>query len=146
MKTGTIKIYSETGEELVFNPENAGIDLRAIEGTFVLAGERAVIGTGIYVQLPPMTQIEIRSRSGLAAKYGIMVLNSPGTIDESYRGEIGVILFNTSRFDFSVKKGDRIAQAVFMPVLEPVFERVESKEELSKTERGEGGFGHSGVQ
>ena len=90
----------------------------------------------------PNTEAQVRSRSGLALKKGVMVLNSPGTVDESYRGQIGVILYNSGKEPFDIKKGDRIAQLVIAPVLHP---EVVVVDELSDTVRGEGGFGSTGV-
>jgi len=105
---------------------------------------RAVIPTGIFVELPDDCEIQIRTRSGLAAKKGIAVLNDPGTIDSDYRGEIGVILVNKSSEPFTVNKGDRIAQMVLVEnVVQAKWKRAEK---LSETERGEGGFGHTGTK
>jgi dUTP pyrophosphatase len=123
---------------------SAGIDLFAcIEKQICLnrMGEREVIPTGIHIELPLYWEGQVRPRSGLAAKSGIAVTNSPGTIDSDYRGEIKVILHNTSTKKFWVRPGDRIAQLVLKPVWLPVIEYVD---ELSDTDRGEGGFGHTG--
>ena len=123
---------------------SAGIDLFAcIEEQICLnrMGEREVIPTGIHIELPLYWEGQVRPRSGLAAKNGITVTNSPGTIDSDYRGEIKVILHNTSTKKFWVRPGDRIAQLVLKPVWLPVIEYVD---ELSDTDRGEGGFGHTG--
>ncbi|MGO7979587.1 dUTP diphosphatase [Rhizobium johnstonii] len=105
-------------------------------------GARAVIPCGIAIELPPGAEAQIRSRSGLAAKHGIMVLNSPGTIDGDYRGEINVILFNTSDTSSSIRSGDRIAQMVIAPVLHAKFEL---SSEISGSRRGAGGFGSTGI-
>lgn len=102
------------------------------------AGERALVKTGIKVAIPEGFELQIRPRSGLALKNGISIVNSPGTIDSDYRGEIGIILINHSRTDFIISHGDRIAQAVFAEVNQAKFNEVE---ELDETERGEGGFG-----
>ncbi len=125
-------------------PHSAGVDLRAaIEETVVIKpGDRALIPAGIKVAVPPGFEWQIRPRSGLALKHGVTVLNSPGTIDSDYRGPVGVILINHGTEDFSVTRGDRIAQAVLARV-EPVV--LESVNSLDETERGEGGFGHTGV-
>lgn len=125
---------------------DAGMDLRANleEPDFVLkAGERALISTGIKIALPRGYEAQIRPRSGLALKYGITVLNSPGTIDCNYRGFIGVILYNTDDTDFVIEDGDRIAQIVIARV-EDVEWNVQT--ELDETERGITGFGKSGVK
>lgn len=122
----------------------AGVDLYACIDKAVCLnrmGEREVIPTGIHIELPPYWEGQVRPRSGLAAKHGITVTNSPGTIDSDYRGEIKVILHNTSTSKYWVNPGDRIAQLVLKPVWMPIIEIVE---ELSDTERGEGGFGHTG--
>jgi len=123
---------------------SAGVDLVAnVEGEISLwHEERVTIPTGLYVELPVGYELQIRPRSGLAAKYGITVLNAPGTIDSDYRGEIGVILFNTSREPFVIKPGDRIAQAVLSKYEKIDWEEAES---LDDTDRGEGGFGHTGI-
>lgn len=101
-----------------------------------------LVKTGIAIELPPNTEAQIRPRSGLAYKHGITVLNTPGTIDEGYRGEIGVLLLNNGVEDYEVKKGMKIAQMVIMPVLHP---KIETIDELSDTKRGDGGFGSTGV-
>ena len=125
-------------------PQSAGMDLYASldESITVKRGETALIPTGIKVRLPPNHEMQIRPRSGLAAKYGITVLNTPGTIDEDYRGEIGVILINHGKSDFLVQKGDRIAQAVVAAITRPTIIEADY---LDDTKRGEGGFGHTGI-
>ena len=95
---------------------SAGLDLHSIEATDILSGEKQLVGTGLRINLPEGTEGQIRPRSGLAAKYGITVLNSPGTIDQDYAGELKVLLYNTGKGTFSVKKGDRIAQLVVAQV------------------------------
>ena len=124
-------------------PLSAGIDLRASleESISVDAFDSRLIPTGLYIELPEGYEAQVRPRSGLALKYQITVLNSPGTIDADYRGEIGVILMNHSDTPFIIEPGDRIAQLVFNKVEQAEFVEVE---ELSKTERGKGGFGHTG--
>ncbi len=123
---------------------SAGMDLRAnLEKEVVLAPmERAIIPTGLFMALPVGYEAQVRPRSGLAAKKGITVLNAPGTIDADYRGEIGVILVNLSKDTFVVKNGERIAQMVIAKHERVTWNRVEV---LSKTERGTGGFGSTGV-
>ena len=129
--------------------DSTGFDLRSTEACVLEPGEWRGVGTGLkmaphnHPQLPPF-DIQIRPRSGLAFKNGVTVLNSPGTIDEDYRGEVKVILINHGTEPFSVAVGDRIAQVVVAPYFKHVsFEEVES---LDETERGEGGFGSTGVQ
>lgn len=123
-------------------PGDAGMDLRACERADIPPGARRLIRTGLAMELPPGTEAQLRPRSGLAAKHGITVLNAPGTIDEGYRGEIGVLLINLGDETFSVEPGMRIAQLVIAPVL-----RAEPREaaELSGTARGKGGFGSTGT-
>jgi len=149
---------------------SSGVDLKSAIDIVVPAGERKLVGTGLKIAIPKGSlfniynknipnlhapymgkifndaldicyEAQIRPRSGLALKKGITVLNTPGTVDESYRGEIGVIIFNTSKEDFEIKKGDRIAQMVFVPIVKADFKLVET---LDETERGEGGFGSTG--
>lgn len=122
---------------------SSGIDLRSAENLVIPPGEWRAISTGIRVELPPGYEAQIRPRSGLALKYGVTVLNSPGTVDSDYRGEVKVILINHGREPFEVKKGDRIAQMVIVKVERVDIEEVE---ELDETERGEGGFGHTGLR
>jgi dUTP pyrophosphatase len=123
---------------------SAGMDIYAcVEDKIIIKpGEIAVIPTGIAIELPDGYEAQIRPRSGLALKYGITLLNTPGTIDPDYRGEIKIIVINLGRDDFTVNRGDRIAQMVISR-----FSRVEWEEtdELENTERGEGGFGHTGI-
>ncbi|HTO37201.1 MAG TPA: dUTP diphosphatase [Brumimicrobium sp.] len=122
---------------------SAGVDLRAnIEETVTLKPlERALIKTGLFLEIPENYEAQVRPRSGLAIKHGITVLNSPGTVDADYRGEVGVILINLSQSDFIIEDGDRIAQLVFSKVKQAKWIVVE---ELTETERGEGGFGSTG--
>ena len=121
----------------------AGMDLKAdiSEPVVLKPGEVQVIPTGLYMAIPEGYEIQVRSRSGLAAKYGIFCLNSPGTLDADWRGNTGVILANFGKNNFVVNPGDRIAQAVLNKI-----EKIEGKvvSELDTTERGEGGFGHTG--
>lgn len=124
---------------------SAGVDLRAFtdEDIVLKPMERKLIHTGLYMQIAEGYEGQVRPRSGLAIKKGITVLNTPGTVDSDYRGEICVILINLSDEDFIIKNGDRIAQMVFASHERAVFPEVR---ELDETERGEGGFGHTGVQ
>ena len=120
------------------------MDLRAnLEAPVVLKPmERAVIKTGLFMALPPGFEAQVRPRSGLAAKFGITVLNSPGTIDADYRGEVGVILANLSTDEFTVQDGDRIAQMIIARYAHTKWEEVDV---LDETKRGEGGFGSTGI-
>ncbi len=122
---------------------SAGVDLQAfIETTIVLQPlERQIIPTGLYMEIPQGYEAQIRPRSGLAIKHGITCLNTPGTIDSDYRGEIGVILVNLSKENFAIHPGDRVAQMVIAQHESPEFVEVETLEE---TERGTGGFGSTG--
>ena len=121
----------------------AGMDLRAAEAMELPPGGRAAVRTGIYLEIPRGWEGQVRPRSGLALKHGVTLLNSPGTIDSDYRGEIKVILVNLGREIYSVKRGDRIAQIIFSPC-----GRAELREtdEISGTERAAGGFGSTGVE
>lgn len=122
----------------------AGVDVHACidEPIRLSAGSRALIPTGLAIELPPGFEAQARPRSGLAIKHGVTVLNSPGTIDADYRGEVGIILINHNWENFEVKPGDRIAQLVITAV---AFAQFIDVEELSETERGAGGFGHTGT-
>ena len=124
---------------------SAGMDLRAhIEQDIILKPlERSIIPTGLFMALPLGYEAQVRPRSGLAAKYGLTVLNSPGTIDADYRGEIGVILVNLSNADFTIKNGERVAQMVIAKHERAKWHPVQS---LSETSRGAGGFGSTGRQ
>jgi dUTP pyrophosphatase len=121
--------------------EASGFDLHSIEDIVIKPGERKLISTGLAFEIEKGYEIQIRPRSGLAYKHGITVLNSPGTIDSDYRGEIKVLLINLGDKDFEIKKGDRIAQAVVAPVIQVEFLEVEN---LRETKRGSGGFGSTG--
>lgn len=141
-----VRVVSENGASL---PEYktagaAGADVRARLDSPVEIGpcKRAVIPTGLFFEIPEGYEIQVRPRSGLAFKNGVTVLNTPGTIDSDYRGELKVVLINLGEEPFTVSHGDRIAQIVVSPVTRGVFIPCES---LSETERGEGGFGSTGV-
>lgn len=126
-------------------PGAAGMDVRAYlpaGPVTVGSGQRALIPTGLYMQLPQGYECQIRPRSGLALNYGITIANSPGTIDSDYRGEIGVILLNAGQDDFVINDGDRICQMVITEYTPVKWEEVK---EIDRTERENGGFGHSGL-
>ncbi len=124
------------------HPGDAGMDLFANSELEIGPGETALVKTGISIELPPNYEAQVRPRSGLALKKQITVLNTPGTIDEGYRGEVGVILINHGKQTFPVEKGMKVAQMVIKPVEQA---QVIEVEELSDTSRGEGGFGSTGV-
>jgi dUTP pyrophosphatase len=124
---------------------SAGMDVRAnIDSPVVLKPmSRVLIPTGLFLEIPQGYECQVRPRSGLALKKGVSVLNTPGTIDADYRGEVGVILFNMSDEEFTVENGERIAQLVFAPVLQVEWDESET---LTETERGAGGFGSTGTR
>ncbi len=126
-------------------PQSAGMDLRAnIDESIVLKPfERRLISTGLHIALPVGFEAQIRPRSGLALKHGITVLNSPGTVDADYRGEVMVLLINLSQEEFIINDGERIAQMVIARHEQGLMELVD---ELDETERGTGGYGHTGVK
>lgn len=142
-----IKIINRGSQQLptYATPQSAGMDLRAniTEPIVLHPMERRIIPTGIFMALPEGYEAQVRPRSGLALKHGITVLNSPGTIDADYRGELGVLLINLSTVDFTITAGERIAQMVIARHEQGEFEVVE---ELDQTERGAGGYGHTGVK
>ena len=125
--------------------QSAGMDLRAnLEAPVILKPmERRLIPTGLYIALPEGFEAQVRPRSGLALKKGVTVLNAPGTVDADYRGEVGVVLINLSQEDFVIDDGERIAQMIIARHEQAVFEVVEV---LDETERGAGGYGHTGVK
>lgn len=123
---------------------SAGFDLHAavVDPVVLAPGESRLVPTGIIIELPPGTEAQVRPRSGLALKHGVTVLNAPGTIDADYRGEVGVLLVNLGQRSFTVSRGDRIAQVVVHRVIRASFREAAAS---TPTERGEGGFGHTGV-
>lgn len=121
--------------------DDAGMDLFSTEDKIINPGERVLISTGISIELPKNTEAQIRPRSGLALKNGITLLNTPGTIDAGYRGEIGIILINHGEKRFQVEKGMKIAQMVIKPILKVNIEKANT---LSESHRGKGGFGSTG--
>lgn len=140
-----IKIKTLSGQLPQYETEgSAGMDIRAYmdEPVTLLPGERALIPTGLFMEIPIGYEVQIRARSGLAAKHGIGLTNGIGTIDSDYRGEIKVSLINWGKESYTVKNGDRIAQMVVARYEQAVLERTD---ELSETARGQGGFGHTGV-
>ena len=142
-----IKVVNRGHQQLpaYATPQSAGMDLRAnLDEPITLRPlERRLIPTGLHIALPEGYEAQVRPRSGLALKHGLTVLNTPGTIDADYRGEIGVVLINLSQEDFVVNDGERIAQMVIAKHEQPTLLEVEV---LDETERGAGGFGHSGVK
>lgn len=142
-----VKVINKSNNKL---PEyatsmSAGFDLRANleESVTLKAGDRMLIRTGLFIALEPGYEAQVRPRSGLALKKGITVLNAPGTVDADYRGEVGVILYNTSKEDFIIEPGERIAQMIIAKYEQISWEQVEV---LDETERGDGGYGHTGVK
>lgn len=140
-----VKVINRSSHDLpTYETEaSAGLDIRAnLEESFTIQPlERTLVKTGLFLEIPVGFEAQVRPRSGLALKKGITVLNSPGTIDADYRGEVGVILVNLSQQPFVVEDGDRIAQIVFAQFSQAEWEVTE---ELTETERGEGGFGSTG--
>jgi dUTP pyrophosphatase len=143
----TVKVINKSGHDLPSYETiaSAGMDLRAVlaEPVVLKPLERAIIKTGLFIELPVGYEAQVRPRSGLAAKNGITVLNSPGTIDADYRGEVGVILVNLSNEPFTVNHGERVAQLVIAKHEQAAWEAVEV---LSDTHRGAGGFGSTGTK
>jgi dUTP pyrophosphatase len=146
MSSIIVKILKEEGIALPLQKTalSAGFDISAkLSEPFVLkSGEHALIPTGIKMEIPEGFEAQVRPRSGLAAKYGVTVLNSPGTIDADYRGEVKIILINHGKEDFVINDKERIAQIVIASVVKVKFEEVSS---LLETDRGDGGFGSTGV-
>ena len=142
-----IKVVNRGHQQLpaYATPQSAGMDLRANLGAPITLHpmERRLIPTGLHIALPEGYEAQVRPRSGLALKHGLTVLNTPGTIDADYRGEIGVVLINLSQDDFVINDGERIAQMVIVRYEQGDLVVVE---ELDQTERGEGGYGHTGVK
>lgn len=140
----TIRVLGDARQFPVYQSLGAsGADLAAClkEELVIHPGDRALVPTGISLEIPPGFEAQVRPRSGLAARSGVTVLNSPGTIDSDYRGEVKVILINLGREDFHVRPGDRIAQIVFQAVMRAEFE----SGDISDTPRGNGGFGSTGM-
>ncbi len=142
MTLGFKRIHPDAVLPTYAHASDAGMDARSVDELTIPPGKRALVHTGLVAIIPPGHEIQVRPRSGLALKSGVTVLNTPGTIDAGYRGEIGVVLANFGEADFDVKKGDKIAQLVFAPVTRPVVEEVDF---IDETDRGTGGFGSTGV-
>ena len=143
--TTTVKFRMEPGcEELApakAHHDDAAYDLRSRESASIPPGQFRLVKTGLFLELPEGFEAQVRPRSGLALKHGITVLNTPGTIDAGYRGEVGVILINHGAEPFVIRRGERIAQLVIVPVVRAQFTIVP---EFTPSQRGTGGFGHSG--
>jgi dUTP pyrophosphatase len=125
------------------NPGDAGMDLFSAEDYLIKSGERCLISTGIQTEFPTGYELQIRPRSGLALKHGISIVNTPGTVDAGYRGEIGIILINHGKEEFKINQGDKIAQAVLNKI---EIATIEESDNLSDTQRGTGGFGSTGIK
>ena len=136
------KVHPDTVLPAYAHKSDAGMDLRSVADVVIAPGRRTLVPTGLVMLLPPGYEAQVRPRSGLALKHGVTVLNTPGTIDSGYRGEVGVILANFGDADFTVKKGDKIAQAVIAPVTQPEIVETDT---IDETDRGAGGFGSTGV-
>ena len=136
------KVHPDASLPSYAHPGDAGMDVRSVEDVELAPGARALVHTGLVMILPPGWEAQVRPRSGLALKHGVTVLNTPGTIDAGYRGEVGVILANLGDVAFPVRKGDRIAQIVVAPV---TTADIEEAEVVDETDRGSGGFGSTGV-
>ena len=145
--TIAIKIHMDNGCEDLFprkaHDDDAAFDLRSRIDTVIPSGKIMLVPTGVFMELPVGYEAQVRPRSGLALKHGITVLNTPGTIDAGYRGEVGVILINAGENDFTIARGDRIAQMVIQQLTDV---QLISAEALSETARGAGGFGSTGVK
>lgn len=143
----TIKIHMDNGCEDLFprkaHEDDAAFDLRSRVDAVIPSGMITLVPTGVFMELPVGYEAQVRPRSGLALKHGITVLNTPGTIDAGYRGEVGVILINAGPADFTVARGDRIAQMVVQKLADV---ELVAAEQLSDTSRGAGGFGSTGVK
>ena len=136
------KVHPDASLPSYAHPGDAGMDVRSVEDVELAPGARALVHTGLVMILPQGWEAQVRPRSGLALKHGVTVLNTPGTIDAGYRGEVGVILANLGDVAFPVRKGDRIAQIVVAPV---TTADIEEAEVVDETDRGAGGFGSTGV-
>ena len=144
-----VRIFNATpwGNPKYETAQSSGFDLRAFidEDIVLKPNQRHLIPTGIYLELPALLEVQVRPRSGLANEFGISIVNTPGTIDSDYRGQLHVNLINLGNEDFVVSSGMRIAQGVLVPVFQAKWEDVSSVDELAKTERADKGHGHTGV-
>ena len=122
--------------------DDVGMDLYSVEELVIKPMERKLVGTGIKIELPKNIEAQVRPKSGLSAKFGLSVLNTPGTIDPGYRGEVKVIIINLGNEEYKIEKGSKIAQMVFNEIKKP---KIKIVDELTKTKRGEGGFGSTGL-
>ncbi|MBJ2161125.1 MAG: dUTP diphosphatase [Muribaculaceae bacterium] len=142
-----IRVINTSGNPLpeYATASSAGMDIRAMLGepVVLMPGQRTLVPTGLKVEIPDGYEMQLRPRSGLALRSGITLVNTPGTIDADYRGEIGVILINLSQEPFTINPGERICQAVVAPVVHIQWEEAS---DLTESERGAGGFGHSGTK
>ncbi|MCR5415104.1 MAG: dUTP diphosphatase [Kiritimatiellae bacterium] len=141
VKLSVKRIHPDAVLPAYAHPGDAGMDVRSVADIAIEPGSRALVPTGLVFVLPPGWEAQVRPRSGLALKHGVTVLNTPGTVDSGYRGEIGVILFNSSAETFRVSKGDRIAQIVVSPAVQA---EICETDDLDATDRGAGGFGSTG--
>ena len=141
MKLSFKRIHPDAVLPAYAHPGDAGLDVRSVEDLVIPAGGHALVHTGLVAAIPDGYELQVRSRSGLALKSGVMVLNSPGTVDAGYRGEIGVILANFGDGEFRVAKGDRVAQLVAAPV---TVAEISETDSVGDTDRGAGGFGSTG--
>jgi dUTP pyrophosphatase len=142
MRLGVRRLHPDAQLPLRAHDDDAGHDLHAVEAVTIAPGERAMVSTGLAIELPPGHAGWVVPRSGLAARHGIAIVNAPGLIDAGYRGEVKVLLLNTDRTEpFAIESGDRIAQHVVVPVAAPEIVEVD---ELGATARGAGGFGSTG--
>ncbi|MFA6888246.1 MAG: dUTP diphosphatase [Candidatus Woesearchaeota archaeon] len=143
MKVEIVKLDKTLPTPFYAHHGDAGMDLYSAVELVLNPGERAIVPTGLKIAIPYGFEVQIRPRSGLAAKHGISIVNAPGTIDHQYRGELGIIMINHGKDPFPVKKGERVAQMIFNKI---EFAYLEEVEELSSTERGLGGFGSTGTK
>jgi dUTP pyrophosphatase len=149
MKTKTLgfkKLHPDAIEPFYNYEKDSGFDLCSVEEVVLKPLSRLLVSTGLAFNIPDGHEIQIRPKSGLAINYGITVLNTPSTIDGGYVGEVKVILFNTSREEFPIKKGTKIAQAVVCPVVQGKYVNLENIDELPQTDRSDKGFGSTGIQ
>ena len=145
-KTIKIKKLSENAILPKYNyPTDSGFDLCSVEDIIIPALGRALVPTGLSFQFEEGLEIQVRSKSGLAINQGLMVLNSPGTVDQGYSGEIKVIIFNTNQIPVEIKKGMKVGQAVLCPVLNGKYVNIEEVDEFEETDRGDNGFGSTGL-